>query len=1296
MATKTLYLKDALASGSAFLSLQDGGTAPGTATTATGWAVQGAAAAHFSRMDSQSERLANTFSEGIQPSGVLDNSLGDAFRTENKIKGAFEPGNWTLAFPLISTVAGGTHDVRVICRIWKGPNADGSGADLVSTSYLPGSVASNLTTTEQVSSITWACPGVLCLDEYIFVQVALQIVDPTAQAGQTAMLRVGSAATVTTTEFGALSLWITADGANGSTTFTDDSGNGISVTAGGNAQVSTASPRTGSGAALFDGAGDALQTVANAALQLPADFTVLLDVKSTQTSSAGLIGTLSTIGGGGWLIQINNGGVSGDLRVFESAAVISGSTIVNNGAWHRVELSRKGTTLRLFHDGALVGSATSSYSYNSNNVGLTAGQYFGGANDLNGRLDNIVVIKGVALHTAAHAVGAELQADGQSIATATAVLADDRLFADATSTATASAGLTAQILAAASASGVATGTASLSAAPQFQAAAQVVWTASGTLTDYIIPRPAVAVRREYEQYFRGPMPSPTIRLASLDAVHGGESYASGVTEFSSPSDTESDDFGIQTAGEFDVRLANVDIPTITAALRDQECELTLLTRLYLEDGSTQEVVHTRRGVVRGVTQEKHIVTLRCAALDRSALRKRYPFDRFTVADFPNLFADDVGKVICEGVGTVLRVPLVQVDNTGGTYVYAGPRVLSSAGTLLAVYRGYESGKNPPVNAAEYSASTKTGLVSGIVVNTVVFQREQLDTSGRRYVLEADYLLPGTRTAAAELARIAPAFGLDIDAASAAAASGLDLDLGFTIDALYGAENRQQGQTGQTILEYLLLCARAWLVDRADGTLGLVQDVSKPATLQFNAQADEVDLVSWADGPRVAKLTVKGRPRVAGSDDYALILSRDCTGADGEKVIALPYVYDFGTLDRIASYWQARINTTQVGQATLHAQQLTMGDCIALTDPLYFVGQRQMIVTGLTRPADKNEVGLRGYDSSVYAYSASTPPAGATNGYSVDYSYAIPAAPGAAPTYVGASSGTELDADGKVTAFALLRIAASALPAVNWASVFFLLVDDDNDTQRVVEALLNGANYEAKVPTLRVGRPHLAYAFVKNANGLSGTLSASASFTSATSVGGPAAPTGLAYVQQVGGAGELTWNPVSGQNVRRYEVQKSTVSSVSGFNTINFVDGTVCPLDSVTYGATVWFRIRAEDNLGNPGTLTSALAVSPVPLIDSSHITSGGVANVNMASNSVATANVVNSAITGAKTDVASSINNFFGVGAGAVIQLTSNQGLWSTVNLQQFTCVGGGGPSNTRWRNDGGSTNVTAYENYWS
>jgi len=205
LVAKTFYLKDALASGSNHLSLQDGGSPPSQMRISTGWVVGTLAATRYARMDSQTERASSAhLTTPVQPDGAPDNTLGDCFRSENTINGTFANANWSLSFQVEGeTRSTSTHDGILRIRIWKSPNATGSspteltGATLTTTQYV------NLANSAfQTITLTWS-PGALITltNEYLFIQIAHQLDGAGSNANSDTHLAVGSSNTVTTSNF---------------------------------------------------------------------------------------------------------------------------------------------------------------------------------------------------------------------------------------------------------------------------------------------------------------------------------------------------------------------------------------------------------------------------------------------------------------------------------------------------------------------------------------------------------------------------------------------------------------------------------------------------------------------------------------------------------------------------------------------------------------------------------------------------------------------------------------------------------------------------------------------------------------------------------------------------------------------------------------------------------------------------------------------------------------------------------------------------------------------------------------
>ena len=89
--------------------------------------------------------------------------------------------------------------------------------------------------------------------------------------------------------FSSVSLLLHMEGSNGSTTFIDSSSNALTVTANGNAKITTSTFKFGSGSADFDGAGDYLSTPSSSLFDFGAGslFTVECFVRFSSAVSGG-------------------------------------------------------------------------------------------------------------------------------------------------------------------------------------------------------------------------------------------------------------------------------------------------------------------------------------------------------------------------------------------------------------------------------------------------------------------------------------------------------------------------------------------------------------------------------------------------------------------------------------------------------------------------------------------------------------------------------------------------------------------------------------------------------------------------------------------------------------------------------------------------------------------------------------------------------------------------------------------------------------------------------------------------
>jgi len=197
------------------------------------------------------------------------------------------------------------------------------------------------------------------------------------------------------------------DGADGSTTFTDEAGNVF--TAAGNAQIDTAQSKFGGASGLFDGAGDYISAPDSSDWTLDdssgsnkwtVDFWVRFNV-DPGTTIATLVGQLVDTANF-WIIRLN-------ANILQFIVVSSGTTIINiapawnpvAAQWYHVAIVKDGTNGYMhFIDGTQIGPTTTDVSTIPNfTAPLSIGQV-ASANYFNGWMDELRISKGVARWTA--------------------------------------------------------------------------------------------------------------------------------------------------------------------------------------------------------------------------------------------------------------------------------------------------------------------------------------------------------------------------------------------------------------------------------------------------------------------------------------------------------------------------------------------------------------------------------------------------------------------------------------------------------------------------------------------------------------------------------------------------------------------------------------------------------------------------------------------------------------------------------------------------------------------------------
>lgn len=207
MATKTFRLANATDNN--FQRMVDG-VDQAAATLGTGWVVGKTATANSSEMLVGTERAASTFSTEAgtpKPSGLITGASANAFRSQVPLDGIFANANWTLTLVWRSVTTAHSGTLRVRVRVFKGPNADGSGATELTGSTQVGTTSGvGSTSADVTSTVTWSPGGVLAFaGEYLFVAVAMEIVTASGSNTADADFRTGSGITtgtrVLTSEF---------------------------------------------------------------------------------------------------------------------------------------------------------------------------------------------------------------------------------------------------------------------------------------------------------------------------------------------------------------------------------------------------------------------------------------------------------------------------------------------------------------------------------------------------------------------------------------------------------------------------------------------------------------------------------------------------------------------------------------------------------------------------------------------------------------------------------------------------------------------------------------------------------------------------------------------------------------------------------------------------------------------------------------------------------------------------------------------------------------------------------------
>jgi hypothetical protein len=205
------------------------------------------------------------------------------------------------------------------------------------------------------------------------------------------------------TYYNSCSLLMHFDGANGSTTFTDNSPTPKTATANGNAQISTVQSKFGGASAYFDGTGDYLSISSNNDFAFgTGNFTVEAWIYRTGGSGNQPICQSDALGGSTnnkwWFAVVSTGLFFGthDAGGFS----VTTTTTFNTNTWYHVAVTRNSGTMYMFVNGVSTAFSTSgtpsgySLSQNGFTIGAMSTPFY-----WTGYIDDLRITKGVARYT---------------------------------------------------------------------------------------------------------------------------------------------------------------------------------------------------------------------------------------------------------------------------------------------------------------------------------------------------------------------------------------------------------------------------------------------------------------------------------------------------------------------------------------------------------------------------------------------------------------------------------------------------------------------------------------------------------------------------------------------------------------------------------------------------------------------------------------------------------------------------------------------------------------------------------
>ena len=200
------------------------------------------------------------------------------------------------------------------------------------------------------------------------------------------------------------------DGTNGSTTFTDSGPNALTVTAVGNAQISTAQSQFGGASAYFDGTGDYLTVASHASVAFGlGDFSIecwvnfsafpttntIMGIANTMTSASSATNTM-------WWFGLEDSAGTKRLRLGrhgDGSVYAYVNWTPSSNTWYFLQATRSsGSTIKLGINGVsqTVTSSGSNWANNFSSTSILVVGYMATVLAFNGYIDDFRTTKGVA------------------------------------------------------------------------------------------------------------------------------------------------------------------------------------------------------------------------------------------------------------------------------------------------------------------------------------------------------------------------------------------------------------------------------------------------------------------------------------------------------------------------------------------------------------------------------------------------------------------------------------------------------------------------------------------------------------------------------------------------------------------------------------------------------------------------------------------------------------------------------------------------------------------------------------